>query len=188
MSRPRPSLLLATLAAVAALASGCGAGFDATARQSYAPAGGVQGSSGQMRVLNALVVAGDDGGRGVVLMAVVNAGAEDEEITSVETDAGSVDYTGSTTVPPGATVQLGAESDPSATVRDLTAAPGETITVKVSFAGAEPISLRTVVVAAAGDYASVTLPPEPSPLPSPSPPATPAETVSPDPTTSPSTT
>ena len=181
MSRPRPSLLLAALAAIVAFATGCGAGFDATARQSYSPADGVQGSSGQMRALNALVVAGDDGDSGVVLMAVVNAGAEDEEITSIETDAGSVDYTGSSTVPAGATVQLGAESDPSATVRDLAAAPGETITVKVSFAGAEPINLRTVVVAATGDYASVTIPPEPSPSPTPT-------SSSPTPTSSPSST
>ena len=185
MSRPRPSLLLASLAAVVAFATGCGAGFDATARQSYAPAGGIQGSSGQIRVLNALVVAADDGDSGVVLMAVVNAGAEDEEITSVETDAGSVDYTGTRTVPAGTTLQLGAESDPSATVRDLAAAPGETITVKVSFAGAEPINLRTVVVAATGDYASVTLPPEPSPSPSQNP-INEGETVSPTPTPSPS--
>ena len=187
MSRRHSTILRAALVAAVALATGCSSGFDATARQSYAPAGGVQGSSGSMRVLNALVVAADDGGSGVVLMAVVNAGTEDEEITAVETDAGTVELTGSATVPAGETVRLGAGSDTAAPVRDLTAAPGEEISVKVSFGGAEPISLRTVVVPATGEYASVTLPPEPTPSPSPSGPATPAETT-PNPISSPSTT
>ena len=181
MSRPRcrrPTVLLASLAAAAAVTTGCGAGFDATALQSYAPADGVQGSSGQMRVLNALVVApgeGSAGSAGVVIMAVVNGSSVDEEITSVETDAGSVDYTGSTTIQAGGTVTFGAGSDPAAVVDGLSAEPGEEITVKVSFAEAEPISLRTVVVSATGDYESVTLAPEPSPstslspAPSPSP-------------------
>ena len=156
------------------MTTGCGAGFEATARQSYAPADGVQGASGQMRVLNALVVApgeGSSGSAGVVLMAVVNGSSEDEEITSVETDAGSVDYTGSMTIPAGETIMFGAGSDPAAVVDGLSAEPGEEITVKVSFGDAEPISLRTVVVAATGDYESVTLAPEPSPSPrhSPSP-------------------
>ena len=44
-----------------------------------------------------------------------------------------------------------------------------------SFANAEPINLRTVVVEATGDYESVTLPPEPSPTASESGVATPGE-------------
>jgi hypothetical protein len=169
------------------LATGCASGFDATARQSYAPGDGVQGVSGDLQAVSALVVAPDDGGTGVVLMAVVNNGDEAEEITSVETDAGEVDYTGSREIPPGETVIFGAGSDPSATVRDLSAEPGEAITVKLSFANAEPINLRTVVVEATGDYESVTLPPEPSPTASESGVATPGETASPAPISSPST-
>jgi hypothetical protein len=171
---------------VIALATGCASGFDATARQSYAPGDGVQGGSGDLRAVSALVVAPDDGSSGVVLMAVVNNGDEAEEITSVETDAGEVDYTGSREIGAGETIIFGAGSDPSATVRDLSADPGEAITVKVSFANAEPISLRTVVVPATGDYESETLPPEPSPTASESGDATPSESASPAPISSPS--
>jgi hypothetical protein len=121
---------------------------------------------------------------GVILMAVVNNGDQDEEITSIEADDGEVDYTGSHTIPAGKTVLFGAGSDPSATVRNLSTEPGEAILVKVSFADAEPIRLRTVVVPATGDYASITPAAEPTPTVSESP----SGSVSPEPSSSPSTT
>jgi copper(I)-binding protein len=173
------------LALVTLLATGCGSGFDATARQSYAPGDGIQAGSGDLRVVSALVVSPDDSDDGVILMAVVNNGEQDEEITSVDADKGEVDYTGSHTIPAGETVVFGPESDPSATVRNLSAEPGETITVKISFADAEPISLHTVVVPATGDYASITPAAEPTPTPSESV-ATPSGSVSPSPSPSPS--
>ena len=75
------------------------------------------------------------------------------------------------------------DSDPSATVRNLSSKPGEAITVKISFAEAEPISLRTVVVPATGDYASITPAAEPTPTVSESG-ATPSGSVSPSPSPS----
>ena len=179
---------VAPLAFVAALVTGCASGFDATARQSYAPGDGIQAGSGDLRVLSALVVAPEDADTGIVLMAVVNSGAEPDEITAVESDAGTVDYTGSQEIAAGETVVFGAESDPSVVIRDLSADPGEAITVKVSFGEAEPISLRTVVVPSTGEYASVTAPSEPSATPTADGSATPAETASPAPISSPSTT
>ncbi len=187
MTYSRRALLAAVpLALVTVLAAGCGSGFDATARQSYAPGDGIQAGSGDLRVVSALVVAPEDGDDGVILMAVVNNGEQDEEIASVETDKGDVDYTGSRTIRAGESVLFGAESDPSATVRNLDAEPGEVVTVKVSFAEAEPISLRTVVVPATGDYESITPAAEPSPTASESG-ATPSGSESADPSASPST-
>jgi hypothetical protein len=165
--------------------TGCGSGFDATARQPYAPADGVQAGTGPLRVVSALVVAPEDASDGVVLMGVVNNGDRDEEITSAETAAGTVDYTGSHVVPANDTVIFGARSDPSVTIRNLSAKPGEEITFKVNFADAEPITLHTVVVPATGDYASITPAAEPTPTPSESGP-TPSGSVSPNPTSSPS--
>ncbi len=167
------------------LVTACASGFDATARQSYAPGDGIQAGSGDLRVVSALVVSPEDSNDGVIMMAVVNNGEQDEEITSVETDEGEVDYTGSHTIPAGETVLFGAESDPSATVRNLSAEAGESITVKISFAEAEPISLHTVVVPATGDYASITPAAEPTPTVSESG-ATPSGSVSPSPSSSPS--
>jgi hypothetical protein len=170
---------------VTLLATGCGSGFDATARQSYAPGDGIQAGTGDLRVVSALVVSPEESSDGVILMAVVNNGEQDEEITSVETDKGDVEYTGSHTVGAGETILFSADSDPSATVRNLGAKPGETITVKISFAEAEPISLHTVVVPATGDYASITPAAEPSPTASESG-ATPSGSTSPNPISSPS--
>jgi hypothetical protein len=171
------------IALVTVLATGCGSGFDATARQSYAPGDGIQAGTGDLRVVAALVVSPEDSDDGVIMMAVVNNGEQDEEITSVDANKGEVEYTGSHTIPAGETVIFGAESDPSATVRNLSAEPGETITLKISFAEAEPIVLRTVVVPATGDYASITPAAEPTPTPSESV-ATPSGSVSPSPSSS----
>jgi hypothetical protein len=171
------------LALVTALTTGCGSGFDATARQSYAPGDGIQAGTGDLRVVSALVVSAADSTDGVILMAVVNNGDQDEEITSVEAGGGEVDYTGSHTIPAGETVLFSADSDPSATVRNLSAKPGETVTVKISFAEAEPITLHTVVVPATGDYASITPAAEPTPAASDSG-ATPSGSASPSPSAS----
>jgi hypothetical protein len=182
----RRSLLVAVpLALATVLVTGCGSGFDATARQSYAPGDGIQAGTGDLRVVSALVVSPEGSKDGVILMAVVNNGEQDEEITSIEADGGEVEYTGSHTIPAGETVLFSAESDPSATVRGLSTKPGEAITVKVSFADAEPISLRTVLVPATGDYASITPAAGPSPTVSESG-ATPSGSVSPDSSSSPS--
>jgi hypothetical protein len=182
-SRRRSLLVAVPLALVTVLATGCGSGFDATARQSYAPGDGVQAGTGDLRVVSALVVSPEDSPDGVIMMAVVNNGEQDEEITSVEAGGGEVDYTGSHTIPAGETVLFSADSDPSATVRNLSSKPGETVTVKISFAEAEPISLNTVVVPATGDYASITPAPEPSPSASESA-ATPSDSASPSPSSS----
>jgi copper(I)-binding protein len=181
--RRRSLFVVAPLALVLALATGCGSGFDATARQSYAPGDGVQAGSGDLRVVAALVVAPDESTSGVLQMAVVNNSDKDEEITAVDTNAGTADYTGSHVIPAGQTVVFGAGSDPSVTIRNLSAKQGETITVKVSFADAEPITLHTVVVPATGDYASITPAPEPTPTPSDTG-GTPSGSVSPSPSSS----
>ena len=108
--RRHPLLVIAPLALVIAVVTGCGSGFNATARQSYAPGDGIQAGSGDLRVVSTLVVAPEGSSDGAVLMAVVNNGANDEEITSVDTDAGTVEFTGSHVIPAGKTVVFGAVS------------------------------------------------------------------------------
>jgi copper(I)-binding protein len=182
-SRRRCLLVVGPLALVLALATGCGSGFDATARQSYAPGDGVQAGSGDLRVVSALVVAPEGSSDGVLMMAVVNNSDTDEEITSIDSAGATADYTGSHVIPANQTVVFGAGSDSSVTLHKLGAKPGEAVTVRIGFADAEPITLHTVVVPATGDYASITPAPAASPTPSDSG-GTPSGSVSPSPSSS----
>ncbi|MGZ4595994.1 MAG: hypothetical protein ACXV4A_14550 [Actinomycetes bacterium] len=170
MSRIRP-VLIPVLAAVASLAllTGCGAGFSAQTVQTYAPADGVLGNNGSIRVVNALVVAGDGATTGVVSMSVVNVGDRADRLTGIESSGGTVDLTGSGVLRAGQSVRFGAGTDPAATIGGLTARPGKAITLRLTFARSEPITLRTVVVPATGDYAQLTPGPETPAAESPSP-------------------
>jgi copper(I)-binding protein len=142
--------------AVAALLAGCAAGFDATAAQPYAPADGVLANSGDLRLQNALVVASDSISSGVISATITNRGDTDDELTGLTTPDGTVDLTGDGALPAGTAVRLGSDTDLSATISGLTALPGETITLRLTFARAEPLKVRTVVVPAEGPYASIT--------------------------------
>jgi len=151
---------LAVLASL--LLSGCGTGFDATAVQPYAPSDGVEGNSGDIRVVNALVVAGSTVSSGVISASVVNRGTRADALTGITSPDGKVSFTGSGTLAPGLSTVLGAGTDPAATITDLRRLAGETITLRLTFRRAEPLTLHTVVVEASGPYASVTAAPSPS--------------------------
>ena len=176
-SRRLPTLAALTAAVTAtAVLGGCSAGFDATSAQPYAPSDGIIASSGDLRVLNALVVAAEGADSGLVSMTVANRGTQDDRITGITTPAGSVDLVGDAQLPAGGAVAFGATGT-TATVSGLDAAPGEGIELKVAFARAEPVTLRTVVVPATDDYAALT--PSPSPTPTPVSTETPTESPSP---------
>lgn len=156
--------------AVAALASvtlltGCmpGPGFNATSIKPYAPSDGVRADSGDLRVVNALVVANSSLSAGVLSTTIVNRGTKPDELTDVTSPDGTVSFTGDGTLNPETGVRLGAGTDPSATLSGLTKLPGETITVKLIFRRADPVTLHTVVVAAEGPYATITPSPSASP-------------------------
>lgn len=156
--------LLASFAAVAtatALVSGCAAGFDATSLQPYAPADGVYAESGEIRALNVLVVAAEGATDGVVLMTIANDGRRDDRLLGIESDAASVEADTPVTLPAGGTVAFGGpEAQASATVTDLQVQPGQAIELRLTFARAEPVSVRTVVMPATGDYEDFTPTPE----------------------------
>lgn len=178
---------LSTLAAVSAavltatFAGGCAAGFDATSTKPYAPADGVVAGAGDIRVLNALVVAAEGADTGLVSMTVVNRGTRDDRVTGITSSAGSVAVEGDDTVPAGGTLPFGADAT-TATVSGLDRDPGQGIQLKVSFARSEPVTLRTVIVDADGDYASLT--PSPTPTPTPTPTESETSTESPSPSES----
>jgi hypothetical protein len=162
------------------LSAGCGAGFDATSTEPYAPGDGILADSGDLRVINALVVAGDDG-RGVVSATVVNRGGRDDTLTGVTSPDATIDVDDSLDLPAGGVITLGGagEDTESTVVTGLDKEPGETIELKFTFSRTQPVTLRTLVVEATGDYATVTPSPSATPTPTPSSPSpSPSETES----------
>jgi hypothetical protein len=160
VTRIRPTLA-ATLAALAALAllallGGCAAGFGARTIQPYAPSDGVIANTGSLRILDALVVSEPGSGRGVLSMTLVNRGTRDDELTDISSPAGRIDLTGTRTLPAGRSVTFGAGTDPSATLETLTREPGRSLSLRLTFARTQPVTLRTVVVSPIGPYTSVT--------------------------------
>lgn len=157
MSRTRPVLTPVLLALSAlALSAGCAAGNNAQTLQPYSPADGVVANSGTIRVLNALVVADATGTTGVVSLTIVNRGNRGDSLSDLTSPEGSVDLTGTRGLSAGKAVRFGATTSPAATISDLKRKPGQDITLTLSFAHSEPITLRTVVVPATGAYADIT--------------------------------
>ena len=156
MERTRPNRVLAAATAVlsAALLTGCASGFDATSVKPYAPSDGILANSGDLRILNILVVS--TGANGVVSASIANRGTSKDALTDMTSPDGTVDLTGNGKVPPKSSIPLGADTATSATISGLTKLPGETITLKLTFQRADPVTIRTVIVPASGDYASIT--------------------------------
>ena len=149
--------------ALTGLLAGCGAGFEATSTKPYAPSDGIMADTGDLRILNMLVVAGASFSSGVVVATIVNNGTEADELTEMTSPNGKVDLTGDGTIEPGAAVAMNAGSELSATISSLTSLPGETITLHLRFRRADPVTINTVVVPATGPYATITPASTPSP-------------------------
>ena len=162
MSRTRPVLTPVLLALSAlALTTGCAAGTNAQTLQPYSPGDGVLANSGDIRVLNALVVADATGTTGVVSLTIVNrSNTRDDSLTDLTSTDGSVDLTGTRDLPAGHAVRFGAATEPSATISDLTRKAGQEITLTLAFGRTEPITVHTLVLPAKGAYADITPGPE----------------------------
>jgi hypothetical protein len=157
VSRTKPVLISALLAIpVLALAAGCAAGNNAQTLQPYSPADGIVANSGNVRVLNALVVADPGGNTGVVSMTIVNRGTRLDGLTNLTSSSGAVDFTGTRNLPPRVAVRFGATTEPAATISGLTAKPGQTITLSLTFQRSRPLRIATVVLPATGAYSSLT--------------------------------
>ncbi len=156
--RSRRALLAATaaVASAGALLAGCSTGFSATSAEPYAPSDGLQATSGDLKVLNALVVSAETGSDGLVSATIANQGDSDDRLTDITSPDGTVTLTGSDQLPAGGTVTLGSGTDTEASISGLSKDPGETIRIKFTFGRAEPVTLDTVVVDATGDYADLT--------------------------------
>jgi hypothetical protein len=158
VSRSRPVLTAALFVLSAlVLTTGCAAGNNAQTLQPYSPADGVVANSGNIRVLNALVVADATETTGVVSLTLVNrSSSRDDSLTGLTSTDGTVDLTGTRDLPAGHAVRFGATTEPSATISDLKRKAGQEITLTLTFARSEPVTLHTLVLPAKGAYANIT--------------------------------
>ncbi len=98
----RRSLAVAVLVLGAPVLSSCGGNFDQQTNQVYNPAAGVDDRSGQVDVLNALIVSGEDGS-GTLIASLVNNAQDRPDTLKGVTGAGK---DADLTVTPGGTTEI----------------------------------------------------------------------------------
>lgn len=151
--------ILTTAAAAALLPLGLSACTSQATDVIYQPAQGVNDRSGDVDVLNALIVTGEEG-EGRLIAGLANNAEEDDEITGVagagEDEAVSVEFGGGDTKIPGqGFLQLADEGAAQVTVSGDDVMPGTFIRLSIQFANAEPVEVHVPVVSPGEDFAGV---------------------------------
>jgi hypothetical protein len=114
-----------------------------------------------MRLINILVVSGENSREGVVVGTLANRGKSDDRLVAIETQAGTVDLGGGIDLPAEKAVPLSAAADGrQVLISTLSAQPGQAIELRFVFEENEPAVLTTVVVPPTGPYETIT----PSPV------------------------
>jgi hypothetical protein len=168
---------IATAAAVLAvpMLSSCGLAFTAQTDQIYNPTIGVNNRTGEVDVLNALVVT-RNGGSGTLIAGLVNNNERQADaltgVTGAKQDAGlTVQTQGAPiTIPANGLYQLADKGDVSVFGSELT--PGSFVWVTFNFAHAKSITVEVPVVTPYNGLQQVPLPSTTTPAP-PTPTATP---------------
>jgi hypothetical protein len=164
-ARHRPSPRRHTIAVGAAVAvalavSGCGANFGAETERQYNPAPGGYHRTGPIYLLDALVVANNNGS-GVLAGTLTNQGARPDELMSVTiVGTGGVEPAtlahGPIPIAPGAAVQLLKGS--GVRVASASLKPGYSVTMKFAFKDAASFTLGVPVLPRSGYLSTVTIP------------------------------
>ncbi|HET9758345.1 MAG TPA: hypothetical protein VFP51_01195 [Nocardioidaceae bacterium] len=157
----RRSIAAAAVLLAAPALSSCGVSFGAQTDQVYNPSVGVDDRSGQVDVLNALIVSGTDGSGTVVATLVNNDQQTDDTLKGVSgagKDAGmTVKPGGDTTIPAGGLLNLATKG--AVTIRGQRVVPGNFVTITFSFDRAQSVTLDVPVVSHSNpDYAGVKVP------------------------------
>lgn len=157
----RRSIAAAAVLLAAPALSSCGVSFGAQTDQVYNPSVGVDDRSGQVDVLNALIVSGTDGSGTVVATLVNNDQQTDDTLKGVSgagKDAGmTVKPGGDTTIPAGGLLNLATKG--AVTIRGQRVVPGNFVTITFSFDRAQSVALDVPVVSHSNpDYAGVKVP------------------------------
>ncbi|HEX2550173.1 MAG TPA: hypothetical protein VHK64_01145 [Nocardioidaceae bacterium] len=157
----RRSIAAAAVLLAAPALSSCGVSFGAQTDQVYNPSVGVDDRSGQVDVLNALIVSGTNGSGTVVATLVNNDQQTDDTLKGVSgagKDAGmTVKPGGDTTIPAGGLLNLATKG--AVTIRGQRVVPGNFVTITFSFDRAQSVTLDVPVVSHSNpDYAGVKVP------------------------------
>lgn len=162
-------------------------GFDRPTDKVYNPGVGVNDRSGQVNVLHALIVSGEEGSGTVVASLVNSNGTQDDALTRIagsgEDSSVSVTLNGSVDIPADGATQLAEEG---ITAEGQSVKSGTFVELTFSFERGENVTLQVPVVANRGDFAEVPLPGSGSPSNSPSEEASPSGKKSPAQEASPS--
>lgn len=165
MSRPtRLALASATLVMGATLA-GCGNSPNGTVAQPYAPGDGSYAELGDLRILNALVIAAPEGGdEALISMGLASRAPQDDQLQSVSIDGTPATVEGPTDLAPGASLTIGGpDSETQAVVPAEAVTAGGSVRFTLQFAVAGAISFDAAVYSPEGDYEGYVVPaPEPS--------------------------
>lgn len=150
--RTRLALVVAALA-LPVLAA-CSTNFKAPTDQDYIPADGISDRSGDVYVINALIVTGFDGS-GTLVTNLVNTVNSNDRLSSVTVDgqAAEIAATADTEIPALGSLSLPDQAQVSASGANLK--PGHYVDVSFVFANAEAITVNIPVVRNEGDYADV---------------------------------
>jgi hypothetical protein len=157
--RSRVRQLLALTLAVPLLAA-CGPNFGAQTDQIYNPAEGTNNRDGDIDVLNALIVAEEDGS-GRLIAGLSNATDEEVELTGVVGDGNDVQFGtdgGDAAVPPGGFLQLADDDAALISANGADVVVGEFVRLTMSFSNGDEVDINVPVVVPGETYADVELP------------------------------
>jgi hypothetical protein len=158
-------------------------GFNEQTDQVYQPAVGVDSRSGQVDILNALIVSGEDGS-GTFAGTFANKNQTDDDTLDGVTGSGITASQTSVDIPAADSVSMADEGELS--LEGSAIKPGTFVELTFTFGSGQSTTVKVPVVAAEGDYADIPLPSE-SPSESPSKaPKSPKSSPSSSPTASPS--
>ncbi len=146
---------ITAVVAVPVLALGTAScGFDAPTDQIYNPAVGVSDQSGEVDVLNVVIVSAEDGSGTLVASFANNDTENDDALSGVTGEGAEVQVEGDTEIPAAGFLNL---SDGSLQVTGEGVTPGATVGLTFGFDRAEPITLQAPVVeqSSEGPYADV---------------------------------
>jgi hypothetical protein len=130
-------------------------GFNQQTDQVYQPAVGINDRSGQIDILNALVVSGEDGSGTFAGTLVNKSTTEDDTLESV---TGPGITASRRTVPIPARGNALLADTGRVTVTGSGVVPGKFVELTLAFASGQSTTVKVPVVAAEGDYADVPLP------------------------------
>ncbi len=153
----RRSIAVASLVLVPVLAS---CGFNRPTDRVYNPGVGVNERSGQVDVLNALVVSGADGSGALVATLANNNTADADALTQVsgsgEDTAVRVSLDSPVDITRGGSVSVSDETE--VPVEGDAVKPGAFIELTFTFEQAGPVTLQVPVVARRGPYQDIPVP------------------------------